>query len=173
MTFNSQIATTREQSKQLLALGLKPETADMVYHHTNSRVKSMEWELETKPPTIRGKFWTPERIAKLRSPFHKHPDGTLMSGEEIFDVLWGQDVPAWSLARLIEMLPVEVPDPKSGFEPHHPELIKHELGYSLSIRRSTADCLVGTHIENDPIECCVSMIHWLIKHKCLDKEYLK
>lgn len=173
MTFNSQIATTREQSQRLLALGLKPETADMVYHHTNSRVKSMEWELETKPPTIRGKFWTPERIAKLRSPFHKHPDGTLMSGEEIFDVLWGQDVPAWSLARLIEMLPVEVPDPKSGFEPHHPELIKHELGYNFSIRRSTADCLVGTHIENDPIECCVSMIHWLIKHKCLDKEYLK
>lgn len=173
MTFNSQIATTREQSQQLLALGLKPETADMVYHHTNSRVKSMEWELEAKPPTIRGKFWTPERISKLKSSFHKHPDGTLMSGEEIFDALWGQDVPAWSLARLIEMFPVEVPDPKSGFGPHHPELIKHELGYNLSIRRSTADCLVGTHIENNPIECCVSMIQWLIKHKCFDKEYLK
>lgn len=82
-------------------------------------------------------------------------------------------IPAWSLARLIEMFPVEVPDPKSGFGPHHPELIKHELGYNLSIRRSTADCLVGTHIENDPIECCVSMIQWLIKHKCFDKEYLK
>lgn len=29
MEFKSQIATTREQSEQLLALGLKPETADM------------------------------------------------------------------------------------------------------------------------------------------------
>ena len=30
MTFNSQICTTREQSKRLLSLGLKKETADMV-----------------------------------------------------------------------------------------------------------------------------------------------
>ena len=29
MKFNSQICTTREQSERLLALGLKPETADM------------------------------------------------------------------------------------------------------------------------------------------------
>lgn len=65
MEFKSQIATTREQSEQLLALGLKPETADMVYHHTNSRVNSMEWELQAKPPTLRGKFWTPERISNV------------------------------------------------------------------------------------------------------------
>ena len=31
MVFNSQICTTREQSERLLALGLKKETADMVY----------------------------------------------------------------------------------------------------------------------------------------------
>lgn len=61
MDFKSQIATTRDQSKILLSLGLKPETADMVYHHTKSRVKSWEWELQTKPPTLRGKYWTPER----------------------------------------------------------------------------------------------------------------
>ena len=30
MKFNSQICTSREQSERLLALGLKPETADMV-----------------------------------------------------------------------------------------------------------------------------------------------
>lgn len=83
------------------------------------------------------------------------------------------DIPAWSLSRLIEMLPSETPDPKPGYDPHHPELIKHESGYNLSIRRYTADCLVGTHIENDPIECCVSMIEWLIQKGHFDKEYLK
>ena len=31
MNFNSQICTSREQSERLLALGLKPETADMGY----------------------------------------------------------------------------------------------------------------------------------------------
>lgn len=33
MKFNTQICTTREQSERLLAMGLKPETADM-YHTT-------------------------------------------------------------------------------------------------------------------------------------------
>ena len=83
------------------------------------------------------------------------------------------DYPTWSLSRLISMLPTSVPDPKPGFKPHHPELIKHESGYNLSIRRYTADCLVGTHIEKDPIECCVSMIDWLIKNNHFNKEYLK
>lgn len=35
MDFKSQIATTREQSEQLLALGLKPETADMYWCEDN------------------------------------------------------------------------------------------------------------------------------------------
>lgn len=172
MEFKSQICTTREQSERLLSLGVKPETADMVYHHTNSRVPALEWELQTKSPTLRGKFWTPERIAKLKFPFHKHPDGTPMTGEEIFDSLWGKDIPAWSLSRLLELLPTEVPDPKPGFKPHHPELTKKAQGYILSIRRYTADCLVGTHIEDDPIECCISMIGWLIRHGYFDEQYL-
>lgn len=41
MEFKSQICTTREQSKRLLALGLKPGTADMVYHY--QRVKYLHW----------------------------------------------------------------------------------------------------------------------------------
>lgn len=84
-----------------------------------------------------------------------------------------KDILAWSLSRLLELLPVVVPDPKLGFEPHHPELIIHEKGYNISIRRYAADCLVGTHIEDSPIDCCVSIIEWLIKNKLFDKEYLK
>ena len=34
--FNSQVCTSREQSERLLALGLKPETADMTHHYLNS-----------------------------------------------------------------------------------------------------------------------------------------
>lgn len=33
MKFNSQICTSREQSERLLALGLKPETADCCYYY--------------------------------------------------------------------------------------------------------------------------------------------
>ena len=35
MKFNSQICTTKEQSERLLALGLKKETADMLYMQIN------------------------------------------------------------------------------------------------------------------------------------------
>lgn len=84
-----------------------------------------------------------------------------------------QYIPAWSLSRLLELLPVVVSDPKLGFEPHHPELIIHEKGYNISIRRYAADCLVGTYIENSPIDCCVSIIEWIIKNKLFNKEYLK
>lgn len=37
MEFKSQIATTREQSERMLALGIKPETADMVYLYINPK----------------------------------------------------------------------------------------------------------------------------------------
>lgn len=168
---STQIATTREQSERLLSMGVKPETADMVYHHSNSKVKHLEWELKPCAPTLRSNCSM--NISKLACPLYKRPDGTQMTGEEVFDSIWGKDIPAWSLSRLISMLPTSVPDPKPGFKPHHPELIKHESGYNLSIRRYTADCLVGTHIEKDPIGCCVSMIDWLIKNNHFNKEYLK
>lgn len=69
MNFESQICTTHKQSERLLSLGLKLETADMVYHYTKSKVPALEWELKPTPPTLRGKFWTPQRIAKLNCLF--------------------------------------------------------------------------------------------------------
>ena len=56
MEFKSQICTTHEQSKRLLALGLKPETADMVYHHTKSKVPALEWELQIRIGTSENVF---------------------------------------------------------------------------------------------------------------------
>ena len=63
--FNSQICTTREQSKRLLALGLKKETADM----------AIELDMETTyeayyysayPPSRRGiPAWSLDRLMEL------------------------------------------------------------------------------------------------------------
>ena len=47
--FNSQVATSREQSERLLALGLKKETADMCYTYCNY---SDRYELECRPPRL-------------------------------------------------------------------------------------------------------------------------
>ena len=170
MEFKSQIVTTREQSKILLSMGLKPETADMVYHYTNSRVESLEWEHQTKPPTSRGKFWTPERIAKLKSPFHKHPFVTLMTGEEIFDRLWGKDIPAWSLDRLLEIMPKSITQsnrPNSDFAMNSDGtfwfISYEELGYDVKHQE----------MRSSSFDAIMSMIEWLIDNNHLNKEYLK
>lgn len=147
MEFNSKIATTREQSERLLALGLKLETADM-YLEKCRLPEAGDYYLHTLPDGIDVKHWFSARMNR--------------------DI-----IPAWSLSRLLELLPVEVPDPKLGFEPHHPELIINTIGYIVSIRRATADCLIGTHIEDSPIESCVSIIGWLIRNKYFNKEYIK
>lgn len=81
------------------------------------------------------------------------------------------DFPAWSLVRLLELLPYEIPCDRSNVL-HHPELIKYETGYNFSVCRYTVDCFAGTHIENSPFDSCVSMIKWLIAKGYFSKEYL-
>lgn len=169
MEFKSKICTTREQSERLLALGLKPETADMVYHYTKSRVPALEWELQTKPPTSRGEFWTPQRIAKLAFPFHKHPDGTPMTGEEVFDKLWGKDVPAWSLSRLLELIPKCIKqsnrpnaDLKIDTDNQYWFISYEELGYDIKHQI----------MNSDLFESIISMIDWLIDNGHFNKDYL-
>lgn len=145
------------------ALTAMAETADMVYHHTKSKVPALEWELQTKPPTLRGKFWTPQRIAKLAFPFHKHPDGSPMAGEEVFDRLWGEDVPAWSLCRLLELLPTEIRigTSENVFGLHHETSDAWLLSYPYVKSFETAS----------PVESCVLAIDWLIANGHFNKEY--
>lgn len=75
MEFKSQICTTREQSERLLALGLKPETADM--HHY--RWSEGFWRVEACP--LRGDYpslrdfpaWSLHRlISMLDNEFHEY-----------------------------------------------------------------------------------------------------
>ena len=75
--FKSQICTTKPQSEALLALGLKKETADMMYI-TDGRV----------PEEYRHYDLVPECYEScLEDMVH---------------------IPAWSLHRLINLLPIEV-----------------------------------------------------------------
>lgn len=175
MEFKSQIATTREQSEQLLAFGLKPETADMVHHYTNSRVESWEWELQAKPPTLRGKFWTSERISNLKNPFHKHPDGTPMTGEEIFDSLWGKDVPAWSLSRLLEMMPPYLDNYGtlylcSGLHTERYNNDNSDIAHKYDIQYGINSM---TERYDNPFDAVISSIQWLIDNGHFNKDYLK
>lgn len=136
--FTTQVATSIEQSQQLIELGVKPETADLVYRCTKSSTDSLEWELQLCPPSL-------ENIDN-------------------------NDIPAWSLVRLLELLPYEIPCDRPNVL-HHPELIKYEDGYNFSVCRYTVDCFAGTPIENSPFDSCVSMIKWLIAKGYFSKEF--
>ena len=50
--FITQVATSIEQSQQLIELGVKPETADLVYRCIKSKTDSLEWELQLCPPSL-------------------------------------------------------------------------------------------------------------------------
>ena len=106
MEFKSQICTTVEQSKRLIELGLKKETADITWkfsHTTNG---------EPVYDCILGSTWTDEvreryiKIGEKTKLFErwKHPDGTQMSGAEIYDKITENDLPAWSLHRLLVLV---------------------------------------------------------------------
>lgn len=130
INLNSQICTTKEQSERLLALGLKKETADMTIHIKNNE----------------GWYVTAE-------PFYEWEDdmNTILRLEETEPIL-----PAWSLGRLIEMMPRTA--------------IMHtqEGDTRIDIDMYAIEILVS----DDPIAEAVSVIEWLIKEGNFNKKYL-
>lgn len=84
MVFNSQICTTLKQSKKLIELGLNPETADMSYS-----VLISDFRGNTIPKK--------DHLYTLSTSYSTSYMHVGLEKREI--------IPAWSLSRLIEMLP--------------------------------------------------------------------
>ena len=159
--FNSQICTDKNQSERLLALGLKKVTADMVWHFTNSRSLAMQWELNPHPPVTKNNCHF--NIDRLNAFGRKNSDGTLMTGEEYFNEVWGKDIPAWSLHRLIEMIPENVSDDWLGVS-------FDEVSYY----HVTGDGMIGWEYYKvgNIYDCIIECYEWLIKEGYFNKEYL-
>ena len=81
--FKSQICTTKEQSERLLALGLKKETADMVW------MKELAWD-EVAHCTYDAETYMLRPIDYLEGESHRG------------------HIHAWSLHRLLFLIPKEV-----------------------------------------------------------------
>lgn len=133
MNFNSQICTTKEQSKRLIALGLKKEMADMAY--------------EYKPKYLADTDIDKDWVIVAHSPC-------------------GTDIPAWSLHRLIEMMPYDFTNNNNTYELH---VTCDGAGYD---DKEDMYSIVGwwrSNTYNDIIDC----IEWLIKEGHFNKEYLE
>ena len=144
--FNSQVATTREQSERLLALGLKKETADMcsVIDHVSNGGK---WE-------------------EVDTIFSFTPD----------DWNFRESVmPRWSLSRLLCMLTGAVPlsEELPTFD-NYAFLRLHTVAVSYEYDDYDGDerilvCFNG----NGLFAAVVDAIEWLIKEGYFNKEYLE
>ena len=137
--FKSQICTTREQSERLLSLGLKKETADMVYvpHYVNGVLKD---------------YFEPKVLEKKVLEY-------MLTDEAFKDY-----IPAWSLHRLIEMMPEEM---YGGLLCIFKDSIRYE---ELIMDRPEAHFEV---VGDDMYENAISCIEWLIKEGYFNKEYLE
>lgn len=140
MNFNSQICTTEEQSKRLLALGLKAETADCFLEYVGTdNYGNNVWH----PSTIVNNFRMPD---------------------------YSRDIPAWSLHRLMEMVPFNLRD-KKGYT--YDFLIEDDntISYYYFSEQSwyCTKYWGKANLYDNFIDC----IEWLIKKDYFNKDYLK
>ena len=156
----AQICTTIEQSKRLCELGISNETADMSWHSTGIRSKALEYELKTN--RLMAKENLLDRIGKLVSLHYKHPDGTPMTGEEVFDKIWGKDIPAWSLGALIKLLPDKIKEDRFGIN-YYLTIDKDGIKYSnrMEDEENEYECY------GELIDSCVDMIDTLVAEGCI------
>jgi hypothetical protein len=125
--FNSQICTSREQSERLLALGLKKETADMVWTHA---------------------YYGTWVVTASENPLYEESDS----------------VPAWSLHRLIEMMPTLI-----GWRGRQYWLDINDDGVCY---HTNANYALVEFIADNLYDNIVYCIEWLIKEGYFNKEYL-
>ena len=148
MEFKTQVTTTIEQSQKLLELGVKPETADMTHHYQDSvgyyELKDIAFS----------------KVIHLRELTNRNPVFG-RSGDD----LYGKDIPAWSLHRLMEMMLLDV-IPEGGFDNCFTLIKNYPKGYSIEY-----DSFSYYHKENI-YDTLIEGIEHLIKEGYFNKEYL-
>lgn len=142
MKFNTQICTSKEQSERLLALGLKVETADMSYYI-----------LDDEPVLTIGMAQVSREILK---------------GGKVVKKQNAEIIPAWSLHRLIELLPQDI-HLDDYADTHYyltinPFKVIYVNSHRLWICQRDEGCLYDKLIDT---------IEWTIKNNFFNKDYLK
>ena len=131
--FESQVATTIEQSERLIALGLRKETADMCWLNHALTEDYKDWRA---------------------IPIFKDWEKWLRGG-----------IPAWSLGRLIEMMPLDV-FPEGGFDNTFTLTKGYPSGYSVEYDG------FSYYYKKNIYDTIIEGIEHLIKEGYFNKEYL-
>ena len=146
--FKSQICTDKIQSERLLALGLKKETADMKYPCTREYYGGVLTEGTSSLPII-------------------------IDTED--DDITEYDTPAWSLGRLLEMLPSPIPISEDLPTFHHYaylDLSKVSAHYYWE-DYDGAERALASFCGNGFFAAVVDATEWLIEEGYFPKEYME
>ena len=157
MKFDSQICTTKIQSERLSALGLKKETADCQHlaYTKDSRGKPI--------PKRNQKWFT--RIGTEESV-------------QVCGLMNATFIPAWSLHRLIEMIPDKIAYP-TIYDSAPLRISKNSMCYLHRFFDKYGDEDFSTVGDNEAMgshnvyDYAVSVIGFLIKEGYFNKEYLE
>ena len=175
MKFNSQICTSREQSERLLALGLKKETADMCYRYVNTVKGEKKYELIVEAAWSQEVIDEYVRFGTKIGLFDNlvHPCGKPVTPLEARADVTKNDIPAWSLHRLLCFLPkhIQVYDWVWKFKRNLYLSIDEDFNirYEENIDEPCFDKIFWAYdIYQNIIDC----IEWLIKEGYFNKEYL-
>jgi hypothetical protein len=146
MKLNSKPTTDIEQSKRLLTLGIKKETADFGYFYEREEHEDWyNWEI-------------------------RFLDDNWQSYWDVDD----DSIPAWSLCRLIEMMPCGFQDENY----HSYVLCVNSIGVSYECHEEYDDgeyfyrTKGPSYIHDNLFDDIIAYIEWLISEGLFNEEYL-
>lgn len=155
----NQICTTKEQSSRLLEAGVRPETADMVILYIDNECNVAGWKDIRKDDKgqlyydVYGETYILRKeILPVDNPYYDHS--------------YQNDCPAWSLSKLIDMLPTNI----NGYI-LSVDFENKGVEYSMTNFCDRLDYLYIKGYEN-LFDGIIDCIEWLIKEGHLDNKYL-
>ena len=153
-TFNSQICTTREQSERLLALGLRKETADMTWEFSHTKNGERQYDCRAESSWDSDTFARyVEHCEKIGYFEHwKHDDGSKMTPEEVYEEIMEPHIPAWSLHRLIEMMPMYFKETKIEIRSEAVKMAMKDGNLYDNLIDIIADCIKGGCFNKEYLE---------------------
>lgn len=164
----NQICTNKEQSSRLLEAGVRPETADMVILYIDNECNVAGWKDIRKDDKgqlyydVYGETYILRKeILPVDNPYYDHS--------------YQNDCPAWSLSKLIDMMPKSYQDDIDGMvyylSGNFVELMYASDWIKDGEGDNTYNCAKSFDKEN-LMDNVVDAIEWLIREGHLNKKFL-
>lgn len=164
----NQICTNKEQSSRLLEAGVRPDTADMVLLYVDDESNIAPWEDIRKDE--KGKFFY-----NVYGETYTLTETILLRDSQYYDRSYQDDCPAWSLSKLIDMMPKSYQDDIDGMvyylSGNFVELMYASDWIKDGEGDNTYNCAKSFDKEN-LMDNVVDAIEWLIKRGHLNNKFL-